>query len=143
MNHWPLDVNAVTTGATATSDEPEAQGTTHPLMGCTEDVHCQDHGRCCRPLCFKCRVPICKECIEQLFRFRGDFSTIPMAIANDHWYGYVQDLIAQYEVRWIECAAEDGTPFYHNEETHESRWVRPGGPARAAPRVTPIKQSRV
>ena len=28
-----------------------------------------------------------------------------MAIANDHWYGYVQEVIARLEVRWIECAA--------------------------------------
>ena len=28
-----------------------------------------------------------------------------MVIANDHWYGYVQDVIAELDARWIECAA--------------------------------------
>merc|ERR1712110_1215604 len=28
-----------------------------------------------------------------------------MAIANDHWYGYVQEVIAEHGARWIECAA--------------------------------------
>ena len=27
-----------------------------------------------------------------------------MALANDNWYGYVQDIIARYDARWIECA---------------------------------------
>ena len=27
-----------------------------------------------------------------------------MALANDNWYGYVQDVIARYDARWIECA---------------------------------------
>ena len=27
---------------------------------------------------------------------------------------------------WIECVDAEGTPFYFNQETQESRWVRPG-----------------
>jgi len=27
-----------------------------------------------------------------------------MALANDNWYGYVQEIIARLDVRWIECA---------------------------------------
>ena len=27
-----------------------------------------------------------------------------MALANDNWYGYVQDVVAHHGARWIECA---------------------------------------
>ena len=27
-----------------------------------------------------------------------------MALANDNWYGYVQEIIARLDVRWFECA---------------------------------------
>ena len=29
---------------------------------------------------------------------------VPMALANDNWYGYVQEVVARYDARWIECA---------------------------------------
>merc|ERR1712023_613305 len=34
----------------------------------------------------------------------GGRSNVPMALANDNWYGYVQRVIAHYDARWIECA---------------------------------------
>ena len=45
-----------------------------------------------------------------------------MALANDNWYGYVQDIIARYDARWIECAAASicwtALMVYHLEEPH-------------------------
>ena len=70
------------------------------LIGVTEDIICDaanEHasGRACRLLCHSCQVPICKECRVGLYAYevRHNRSTIPMALANDHMYGYVAKLL--------------------------------------------------
>ena len=30
--------------------------------------------------------------------------SIPMAVSNDHYYGYVNAFLAEYEDTWLECA---------------------------------------
>ena len=54
-------------------------------------------------MCSRCKVPICRSCSRLLWQANGK-SNVPMALANDNWYGYVQDIIARMDVRWIECA---------------------------------------
>ena len=54
-------------------------------------------------LCSNCSLPVCRACRIQLATAKGK-SAVPMALANDNWYGYVQDIIARYDARWIECA---------------------------------------
>ena len=54
-------------------------------------------------LCDRCRVPVCSSCSMGLAQAHGK-SNAPMALANDNWYGYVQEIIARLDVRWIECA---------------------------------------
>ena len=45
-----------------------------------------------------------------------------MALANDNWYGYVQEIIARLGVRWIECACASicwtTQIIYHPEEPY-------------------------
>ena len=45
-----------------------------------------------------------------------------MALANDQWYGYVQEVIARLDVRWIECACASlswtALITYHLEEPY-------------------------
>ena len=54
-------------------------------------------------MCSRCKVPVCRSCGILLWQAKGK-SNVPMALANDNWYGYVQDIIARMDVRWIECA---------------------------------------
>jgi len=54
-------------------------------------------------LCKQCTLPVCRGCRTKLAS-AGGRQNIPMALANDNWYGYVQAVIARYDARWIECA---------------------------------------
>jgi len=54
-------------------------------------------------MCEDCTVPVCKSCRTGLATANGK-SNVPMSLANDNWYGHVQDIIARLGVRWIECA---------------------------------------
>ena len=86
------------------------------LFGCTEDIDCvstdaeevhAEERRCaphCRSLCSKCRVPICSRCGKGLRAYRG-YGSVPMSLANDHYYGYVNAYIVRHQVTWLECAA--------------------------------------
>ena len=87
------------------------------LFGVTEDVECRKQHQChsveekgqwpfCRVLCNACSVPICSECQLGLARFNkgSKRSTIPMAIANDSFYGYALRLLVEKRVTWLECA---------------------------------------
>ena len=93
-------------------DLPASGAKTIRLFGCTEDVSCSascHHGELdsapwVRRLCGKCRVPICMRCRSGLRTYRHT-STIPMALANDHFYGYVQQYLVEQSVTWLECAA--------------------------------------
>jgi hypothetical protein len=105
-------------------------GTVMRLFGCPEDWRCHPEGACQSlgerhpelrrgsrdatlqalrnnrvfKLCKHCSLPICKGCRIQLATAHGK-SNVPMALANDQWYGYVQEILARLDVRWIECAA--------------------------------------
>ena len=102
------------------------------LFGVTEDTtcRCETSEQChqkemcqapffCRRLCPHCRVPICSDCSKGLQSFRYD-GNIPMAIANDNYYGYVNRLLVQHHVTWLEVAAStqcwSTILVYHLEE---------------------------
>ena len=86
------------------------------LFGCMEDVYCvgaageQTHAKeiACAPyvkhLCTECQIPVCLRCRKGLHAYQG-ISSIPMSLANDHYYGYVHRYIVETEVTWLECAA--------------------------------------
>ena len=65
--------------------------------------HCESRADDVPTLCEHCILPVCRACRVQLAS-AGGRSNVPMALANDNWYGYVQDVIARYDARWIECA---------------------------------------
>jgi len=82
------------------------------LFGCPEDWQCSATGsdrvshtdeKGVLKLCKDCTLPVCRSC-QILLATAGSRNNVPMALANDHWYGYVQDVIARYDARWIECA---------------------------------------
>ena len=72
-------------------------------------------------MCKDCRVPVCTSCRGKLWQADGK-SNVPMSLANDNWYGYVQDIIARLGVRWIECACASicwtSQIIYHLEEPY-------------------------
>ena len=87
------------------------------LFGVTEDVACGSQCRqpphqerdgypFCRVLCSHCQVPICSRCAHGLHQFtaRSQQGTIPMALANDGYYGYAARLLVEKRVTWLECA---------------------------------------
>jgi len=82
------------------------------MFGCPEDWQCARGGsdRATHTdnadivqLCKDCSLPVCHSC-RVLLRTAGLRNNVPMALANDNWYGYVQEVIARYDARWIECA---------------------------------------
>ena len=91
------------------------------LLGCTEDVQCKlpreaaEHkaigkdAQFCRRLCSQCQVPICRTCRRGLceYRHRKRVSSIPLALANDNFYGYINELLVKEEVTWLECACSN------------------------------------
>ena len=92
------------------------------LFGCTEDVTCAcDDGKkthekeqtqqpwYCRKLCARCQVPVCHDCNRGLHEFRDKGETytrgtIPMALANDNYYGYIASLLVTKQVTWLELS---------------------------------------
>ena len=92
-------------------------------------------------MCEHCRVPVCTSCRIQLREAKGK-SNVPMSLANDNWYGYVQDIIANMGVRWIECACASicwtSQIIYHLEEPygHLMAHYMQGADARTAVRGT-------
>ena len=91
------------------------------LFGCTEDMQCdrdpaahaQDYDAAphyCRRLCKHCRMPVCEDCWAKLWQHNNKLAwkaggTIPMSLANDHYYGHVHRVITKYDVTWLEMAA--------------------------------------
>ena len=112
-------------------------GTQVRLFGNPEDISCDDDG--CdfggaadsykskrkkssnRTLCNKCSIPFCRKCRIGLSIYRG-YHEIPMAIANDNWYGFVLKILADPELTWIEVAAANlifsTIMVYYLEEPH-------------------------
>ena len=89
------------------------------LFGVAEDVSCtciamqQTHEEqktrepYCRTLCPGCRVPVCRECMIGLATYKASMrtSTVPMALANDNYYGYAHRLLVEKQITWLERAA--------------------------------------
>ena len=57
-----------------------------------------------RVLCPHCKVPLCRDCHRGLTGFKN-VGSVPMSLANDNFYGYVQELLVTEQVTWLECAA--------------------------------------
>ena len=83
------------------------------LFGCTEDVQCEDAEQhkqdfvkppFIRKLCKHCQVPVCTDCWKKFYWFK-DGGSIPMSVANDHYYGYADKYLVANKVTWLECAA--------------------------------------
>ena len=45
-------------------------------------------------MCSRCRVPVCRSC-QMLLRQADGKSNVPMALANDNWYGYVHKVVVE------------------------------------------------
>ena len=89
------------------------------LFGVTEDVCCHSAKTTathdteletkpfCRGLCEHCQVPVCIRCQLGLLSYGGKSAnnTIPMAHANDNYYGYALKLLVDKRITWLECAA--------------------------------------
>ena len=69
-----------------------------PILCCPEDVRCKHNCPDKRRFCLDCRMPVCKSCRLLL----QDKQTVPMALANDNWYGYLQRWIFDVQVTWME-----------------------------------------
>ena len=88
------------------------------LLGNTEDIRClspdaatihaQDYKvePYCRILCPECIVPMCRKCTTGLYAFDAakQVASVPMSLANDHFYGYADKYLVDEKVTWIECA---------------------------------------
>ena len=89
------------------------------LFGITEDVTCPDGtthhvhsehmrgGIHRRELCDRCQVPVCATCRSGIASYKAsaDTGSVPMALANDNYYGYAMKLLAEKRITWLECAA--------------------------------------
>ncbi|MGB1651984.1 MAG: DUF6570 domain-containing protein, partial [Acidimicrobiales bacterium] len=90
------------------------------LFGCTEDIQCRkprsarEHKAVsvsmkdnqCRRMCAECNIPICRDCQVGLNNYEAGHATgsIPLALANDNYYGYINKLLITEEITWLECA---------------------------------------
>ena len=45
-------------------------------------------------MCEDCKIPTCRSCEMKFVQARGK-SNVPMALANDNWYGYVHPTLAR------------------------------------------------
>ncbi len=92
------------------------------ILCCPEDVEKRKE---CRhddePVCWKCNIPICNECIQLLLRDQK----IPEAICNDNYISYQHQFIVQKRVTWLEatvaCPIFSGLITYYIEgEPHQT-----------------------
>jgi len=74
------------------------------LLCCPEDV---ERSAGCKHaenvLCGACRIPLCSTCWVRGWSCASRHR-IPMALANDNFFGYSTDILTRYRVRWIEAA---------------------------------------
>ncbi len=74
------------------------------IMCCPEDITCEaEHAEHEIRSC--CQLPLCRECYFISKSHNEVKCKIPQCLANDNFYGYVEELLLKYRVRWIECAA--------------------------------------
>jgi hypothetical protein len=76
------------------------------LLCCPEDHYCKNDCKETKMLCEECHIPICRSCQKQLCAHQK----IIRGLANDNWWGYVQDWIFEQEVTWMEKTVS--TPFW-------------------------------
>ena len=69
------------------------------LLCCPEDRKCKDaHCAAGKTLCKQCEVPICRHCWREMKKRR----VVDIGLINDNRYGYVDKLIYENEVTWME-----------------------------------------
>ena len=74
------------------------------IICCPEDIKCsEDHDRFEIREC--CLLPLCFRCLDISVIPTEEHCKIPRALANDNFYGFPDDTIVKYGVRWIELAA--------------------------------------
>ncbi|CAE7035435.1 esrp2 [Symbiodinium sp. CCMP2592] len=95
---------------------PGGDGRFWELLGATEDIECPGaHFASARSacstlpltLCWDCQLPVCHECCRVIQGSQSHQSWMgpPMAIANDHLYGFVHKILVEKHVSWLEAAA--------------------------------------
>ena len=72
-------------------------------------------------MCHHCLIPICKEC----WNIATDFKSIPKALANDNYHGYMHWYFVQQKVTWLEatiaCPVFNGLITYYIEGSGAQR----------------------
>ena len=73
---------------------------------CPEDHMCGEQCRQSKSLCLDCQIPICSTCQTDL----QAQNIVPQSLANDNWYGYVQEWVYKVGVTWMEKTV--ASPFW-------------------------------
>ena len=103
VDHWCSDsANTGESNWIADVQELREEG----LLCCPEDHRCKHGCPAKQRFCPECEVPVCREC--QLCMGKNEKS--PIALTNDHWYGYPADWILKEEVTWMEKTV--ASPFW-------------------------------
>ena len=76
----------------------QVYGTDHELLCNPEDVDISDCQHDDQYVCTSCRIPICDECWRRSLQRQS----IPKAIANDNFIGYMHDVFWYHEPNWLE-----------------------------------------
>ena len=76
------------------------------LLCCPEDVKCSRGNHAPSELCLDCQFPLCVSCQLALQSSR----IVPMGLANDNWYGYLQKWIYEMDITWMEKTV--ASPFW-------------------------------
>jgi hypothetical protein len=75
------------------------------LMCCPEDITCEAKTHGPGDLCAKCQIPLCRDCLLKSSLRDQKANGVPMALANDNFWGFPPDIIYRWKVRWLEAAA--------------------------------------
>ena len=67
------------------------------FLCCPQDQLCSQGCKERKELCLQCRVPICASCMPIL----QQNEIVPSGLANDNWYGYIQNWIYEVGVTWM------------------------------------------
>ena len=70
------------------------------LIGCSQDIKCQNHLRSAGDVCRNCQIPVCNVCNDAL---TSSPPTQPcIALANDMWSGFSSEYIYKNNVTYLE-----------------------------------------
>ena len=61
-------------------------------------------------LCPECTFPLCCRCLLTSSAQEDTAVPIPVALANDNFFGFALDIVYKYKVRYIECA--EASPLF-------------------------------